>query len=97
MSLRYRISELAKLDIEGVWEYTARTWSVGQADKYFQILIKGIETICLHPEVGRSIGEVKKGHRMLESGSHLIIYKEKNDEIYIDRILHERMNIEEQL
>jgi toxin ParE1/3/4 len=97
MSLRYRISELAKLDLEGVWEYTSRKSSEGQADKYFELLIEGIETICFHPEIGRSIAEVKDAYRIHKTGSHLIIYKQKNDEIFIDRILHERMNIEEHL
>lgn len=95
MSLQSRISRLDKLDLEHIWEYTARTWSEEQADKYFHLLLNGIETICLYPEIGRSLEGVKQGQRVLEAGKQLIIYKLKNKEVFIDRILHIRMNIKE--
>ena len=38
--------------------------------------------------------EIKKGHRRDIYKSHMIIYKINHDNIYIDRILHTKMDIE---
>ena len=43
------------------------------------------------------IFEIKAKHRMLKVNSQLIIYKAENQIIKIDRILHERMDINEKM
>lgn len=94
MKLRYKISKLATSDLEDIWLYTLSTWSRSQADKYYHSMIKSIELICTHPQIGKSLDEIKKGHRYFHSGQHMIIYKVNNDMIFIDRILHQSMDIE---
>ena len=97
MSLPFRISHLAELDLEQIWLYTFNNWSKRQADKYYKTLIRAIEEICRHPELGKKLNHIKKGHRMLLVKSHLVIYKVANETIWIDRILHKSMDIEIQL
>jgi len=35
----FRISRKAFLDLEDIWIYTAKRWSVAQADRYHRLLI----------------------------------------------------------
>jgi len=97
MSLSFEISELAQADLERIWNYTAINWSSVQADKYYKELIAQIETICKNPEIGRSIAYIKNQHQKVNFFSHMIIYKVVNKVIFIDRILHKRMDIESNL
>jgi toxin ParE1/3/4 len=97
MKLRYKISHLAKIDIEEIWYYTFENWSIEQANQYYQKLFFSINTICENPKIGKSIEHIKKQHRILQIQSHLIIYKIEKDMIWIDRILHKSMDITDKL
>jgi len=95
--LPFELSKLALKDINSLWEYTANHWSAFQADNYYKEIFKAIDLICSNPEGGKSIAEVKMEHRAIFVKSHMIIYKIQTDKILIDRILHQRMDIESQL
>lgn len=97
MNLTYEISNLARQDLEDIWKYTVENWSSSQADKYYRILVKEFDVICKNPEIGKSIDHVKPGHRTRGIKSHLIVYKMQSEKIWIDRILHVRMDIESRL
>ena len=97
MKLNYKLSELAKIDLEEIWMHTASQWSVNQANSYYRLIINEIERICHNPEIGRSIGDIKKQHRVQTVKSHLIIYKTDRENLYVDRILHQRMDIASRL
>ena len=93
----YEISELALEDIDSIWEYTTEKWSTEQAEKYYKEIFSAIEFICLNPDIGNSINEVKEHHRRKLIGSHMIIYKCQKKTVFIDRILHQRMDLETNL
>lgn len=95
--MEYELSKLAIIDLENIYAYTVEAWSISQADKYYKLILKTIEQICRFPEIGKSIDFVKPNHRMQKVKSHLILYKQIENKIYIDRILHERMDIDSQL
>lgn len=97
MKSAYEISKLAQQDLEEIWIYTYENWSLSQADKYYRNIIRQFEKICSNPEIGKSIDYVKKGQRTRAIKSHLIVYKILDDKIWIDRVLHERMDIETRL
>ena len=94
MKLAYQLSKLAEKDLENIWEYTFANWSRKQADKYLKQIFRQFNTICSKPEIGKSIFDVKPEHLMLKINTHLIIYKVENEIVKIDRILHERMKME---
>ena len=35
--MKYAISTRAKIDIEEIWLYSLHTWSIEQADRYFNL------------------------------------------------------------
>jgi toxin ParE1/3/4 len=95
--LSFRISELALEDLESIWSYTAVNWSSNQADRYYEEIISQINTICDNPQIGMSIAHIKDSHRKVGVNSHMIIYKVVNDVVFVDRILHMRMDIDGRL
>jgi toxin ParE1/3/4 len=93
MKLEFKLSKLALEDIEGIWYFTLEQWSKDQANEYYTLIIDEISKICINPKIGKSIKDIKPNHRIMKIKSHMIIYKIDRNCIYIDRILHERMDI----
>ena len=96
-SLKLRMSVAAVQDLEQIWIFTKQNWSERQADRYYKLITDEISYLCLHPSSGRSYETVRKGCRGAKVKSHLIFYQFDTNVIEIIRILHERMEINEQL
>ena len=97
--MKYRISKVAAIDLESIWLYTCETWSVEQADRYFNLLLDEIEYLSVNPESGKNFSHFIKGYFRSRVKSHFIFYKinRKRKELEIIRILHQKMDIESQL
>lgn len=93
MNYVYEISKLAETDLENIWLYTLENWSLKQANKYYSLIITEIQSICQNPKIGKAIEEIKTEHSFRKVQSHLIVYQIKQDKIWVDRILHKRMDI----
>ena len=97
MRLQFHLSKLALNDLDSIWAYTCEKWSIKQANEYYNEILDVINLICDNPQIGKSIQEVKQNHRSRIVRSHMIIYKIENNHIYIDRILHQNMDVENKL
>ncbi len=53
---KYRISEKAIEDLEKIWLYTYRKWSLKQADRYHDLIMNEIEFIVSNYNLSRNIG-----------------------------------------
>lgn len=95
--LKLRMSVAAVQDLEQIWIFTKQNWSERQADRYYNLITDEIAFLCSHPSSGRSYETVRKGYRAAKVKSHLIFYRFDTNLIEIIRILHERMDIIEQL
>ena len=96
--LDYSISKKALLDLEEIWVYTCKNWSLEQADRYYNLIIGEIEYICEHPNSGKSYSFIKEGYKASKVKSHLIFYKlDPKHNIHIIRILHQRMDVEQKI
>ena len=94
----YKISNQALIDLEQIWLYTFKNWSIEQADRYYNLLISEMEYVSQNQDSGKSMNHIKNGYRVSKVKSHLIFYKTSSEsEIEIIRILHERMDIENRL
>lgn len=96
-ALPFGISKKALSDLEEIWLYTFKKWSVEQADRYYNLIFDEINYICRNIHAGNSVEHVRKGYRASKVKSHVIFYRALNDTIEIIRILHERMDIENRL
>ncbi len=97
--MKYKISKEAEKDLEKIWLYTFETWSLEQANYYFDLLMDEIEYLSENPKVGQDFSFLRKGYFRSRVKSHFIFYKMnlKNEEIEIIRILHQQMDIESRL
>jgi toxin ParE1/3/4 len=95
--IRCILSPAAQADIDGIWDYTADTWSIEQADRYVALIRRAYETISPDGHEGRPMPEVRKGYRKLAVGSHLIVFRLVDGYVDVIRILHQRMDISARL
>lgn len=95
--LPYVISKEAIADLDEIWFYTADTWSVDQANRYYHLIFEEIDHICKKTNSGKSMEHARKGYRASKVKSHLIFYRVVNNVVEIIRILHQQMDIENRL
>lgn len=97
--MNFRISKEAEYDLEKIWLYTFENWSIEQAERYINLIFDEIDYLCLKPASGFDFGNIRKGYRRSKVKSHFIFYKinSKKDELEVIRVLHEMMDIENQL
>ncbi len=94
--MNYLISKQAELDLENIWLYTFKEWSINQADYYLDLIIDEIEYISKNPKSGKDYNEIRKGYFRSRVKSHFIFYKInlQEENIEVIRILHQQMDIE---
>ncbi|MCX6245134.1 MAG: type II toxin-antitoxin system RelE/ParE family toxin [Bacteroidetes bacterium] len=95
---KYSFTNEAVKDLEEIWSYTKQKWSLEQADRYYNLIIDEIEFVSYHPLLGRSIDYIKEGYRSTKVKSHVVFYKQHEDDtILIVRILHQSMDCEKRM
>jgi len=88
----YRLAPTAATDLEDIWLYTARNWSVEQADRYTDALQTAFETLVAMPEIARERPEFDPPVRVHPSAQHVIIYRIEAGHLVILRVLGGRQN-----
>jgi toxin ParE1/3/4 len=95
---RFRISSKAAEDMDNIWIYTSEQWSIDQANKMYDLLRDQILFIAENENSGKPYDEVKYGLRGSILNPFIIFYKMGEDGIVeIERILHQSMDIDQQL
>jgi toxin ParE1/3/4 len=97
--MNFRISKEAENDLEKIWLYTFENWSFEQAERYLNLIFDEIDYLCIKPNSGFDFGNIRKGYWRSKVKSHFIFYKinSKKNELEVIRVLHEMMDIENQL
>lgn len=91
---RYILSPAARRDIAEIWLYTADKWGVDQADAYIAQIQEDLRKAAAGLRIAQRIDRFWK----MRSGHHLCIFdKEAEDRIWIVRILHEWMDLAQNL
>lgn len=92
------LSNRAVNDLAEIWEYTFETWSEKQADRYYTEILHKCSTLSKDPEIGKEYLDIVEGLRGARIHKHIIFYLLLDDnEIRIERILHEQMDLSERL
>ena len=95
----YRIHQQAKTrqDLKNIWLYTYENFGVDQAEKYFDELESGMETIRNSPLIGVSCDYIRAGYRQFKVNEHYIFYRIAKKTIHIVRVLHDAMQAKNHL
>lgn len=94
---RYALRPKAIEDLDSIWEYTTRTWTQKQAEKYIRLLTAGFERIAEKPTIGSPCDDIREGYRKYRVGHHVVFYLVQDGVIDAVRVLHERMDFDRHL
>ena len=91
---KIRLSRKAIADLDGIWDYTAQSWSEEQAVIYYRQIYSAFQGLNNLPVfLEKRYDVIKSGLWGFKVGHHIIFYKKgKNGSISVDRILHEKMD-----
>jgi toxin ParE1/3/4 len=85
-------------DLESIWKYTVKTWSVNQAEIYYGLLIDSCQKLAAEPKLGKSYEIIEQHVLGFKTGQHLIFYRTiAAQEIEVIRIFHGMMDLKNQL
>lgn len=88
----YRLSPAADRDLVGIWRYTAKRWSVVQAESYQDDLAAAFEGLASGRKVGRPVEVRRSGYLKYAVDAHMIYFREAETEIIVVRILHSKQD-----
>ena len=89
-------SPAAAADIGAIWDYTAETWGMDQADRYVDDIRDTCVALAGGERVGRRV-EVLDGYLKYPIGRHLIFFRQDGPGIVVIRVLHQSMDVERHL
>lgn len=87
----YRLSPAAQVDLDGIFDYTAREWGLAQAVCYTRLLEAACAGLAEAPSQGQDCSHIRPGYRRRAAEHHCIYYRITDYGIAVVRILHERM------
>ena len=96
MAEPYRLSPLAEADLEEIWLYTLKHWSLEQADSYLNSLVAAFEGLAAGTKQGRPADVLPDFQKYL-CGSHVVYFLNNADHLDVIRVLHQRQDAEQHL
>ncbi|MCR5562887.1 MAG: type II toxin-antitoxin system RelE/ParE family toxin [Desulfovibrio sp.] len=92
----YRLTPLAEADLEEIWQYTFRHWSLEQADAYVRRIVAAIAGLARGDAVGLRT-DVRPEYWKYHVGLHVVYFRQSETFLDVIRILHGRMDVERHL
>ncbi|MGB5582094.1 MAG: type II toxin-antitoxin system RelE/ParE family toxin, partial [Gammaproteobacteria bacterium] len=87
-SPRYRFTDKAERDLEGIIDYTVQEWGVSQANTYLDGLESRAQLLAENPDLGMARETLFEGLLSFPYESHILYYKKHARSIVILRVLH---------
>ncbi|MEP6606950.1 MAG: type II toxin-antitoxin system RelE/ParE family toxin [Nitrosospira sp.] len=87
------LSPEAQKDFTSILRYTGERWGREQLLIYRDKLNDALMLLGRNPQLGHQSGELSDTHRLYFVGSHVIVYRIRQDTTEVVRILHQRMSI----
>ena len=92
-----KLTPQAQADLDEIWNYTAETWNIDQAETYMLSVDSTMKLLATHPTLGRSLSDIREGYFKFPAGSHLLVFRMTNEAIEFVRILHKSSDVERHL
>jgi toxin ParE1/3/4 len=84
-------------DLEQIWVYTFKKWSLEQADYYQDEINKSISNLAANPTIGKMVISNQIEYLKLKVHHHLLFFKIIQTDLIVVRILHEVMDVQRHL
>jgi len=82
----------AKEDLDSIWDYTAETWSLDQADTYVDQIQRLIAEAAIDPVQLKPWPFKASETSRLRANHHYVFVRQIGGELVVIRILHEKMD-----
>lgn len=91
----FALTSKAKSDLRAIAIFTQERWGKDQRNLYIKQFDDAFHMLANAPLAGKACDDIKKGYRKFPQGSHIIFYKDGDEQrIEIVRILHKNVDIE---
>ena len=88
----YRLTPQAQEDLKDIRRHTRQEWGEQQTKDYLEGLRSTFQMLLKMPNMGRSrADDLNEGIFSYPYASHMIYYKQAEDDLIIVAVLHERM------
>jgi toxin ParE1/3/4 len=84
---KYKLSNVAKVDLIRIHHYGVKQFGMKQADRYFESFFVHFELIAKNPQSFESVDFIKSGYRRCVCGEDSIFYKMNDDVVEIMTII----------
>ena len=91
------LSPSAIRDLQGISDYTHRTWGAEQEERYLKGLWEKLSEILSSPDSCRLRDDLAKGCRSTRYEKHVIFFTIHGNQLQIIRILHGSMDFQRHL
>jgi toxin ParE1/3/4 len=88
----YRLSPRAEADLEEIWLYTFKNWSLEQADIYLNAFVDAFEELAAGQRTGRPV-DIREGYFKHPVGAHFVFYRFTESGLVVIRVLHQSMDV----
>lgn len=95
--MNVKLSKLAKEDLIDIWLYGENNWGAVSADRYLDSLDVFLRSLIHFPEKFPLRQEFKPSVRLAPFKSHLVVYIHTEKYIQIVRVLHQSMDMPNQI
>ena len=89
----YKLSNLAAEDFAAIYGYTLLNFGALQADILADDLDRTFQLLFGSPLMGGECPEIAVGVRRHDHQKHAIFYRQREHDIFVMRVLHQRMDI----
>lgn len=93
----YVLSAKADEDLAEIYHYSLDRYGEASADSYLLGLEERLLLLANRPLLGRSMDHIREGYLQYEYANHSIYYRVIEDGILVIRVLHKRMDIDQNL
>jgi toxin ParE1/3/4 len=90
--MKLRFSPRARRDLDEIWEYSVRVWSIEQAEAYVRSLSQTLALLTANPRLGRNADDIRPGYLKFPAASHVIYCRLSERTLDVIRILHRSMD-----
>jgi toxin ParE1/3/4 len=84
----YRLSRLARGDLDAIWLHVAKDAGVEIADRLISTITGRFPMLAKMPKAGRDADEIEPGVRVFTVERYLIYYRVQRGGISIARVIH---------
>lgn len=94
--MKLNFSPAAARDIAAIWDYSAETWGMDQADRYVDDIRDACMALANGERAGRKV-DLQDSYLKYPVGRHLVFFRQTPPGITVIRVLHQSMDTERHL